>query len=111
MRLGAWLRSGEGIGRLAAGTILNSLYRVPFFYFFLTCVFCSLFLSFIFVVFVLLFVAAFFFCSRWSFVDVPLIFFCPADHVPDWQSDILLGIVEARHALRNTLHIKPGILF
>ena len=31
------------------------------------------------------------FCSRWSFVDVPLIFFCPADHVPDWQPRILLG--------------------
>ena len=24
-------------------------------------------------------------CSRWSFVDVPPIFSCPADHVPDWQ--------------------------
>ena len=24
-------------------------------------------------------------CSRWSFVDVPVIFPCPADHVPDWQ--------------------------
>ena len=29
-------------------------------------------------------------------VDVPLIFFCPADHVPDWQPRILLGMVEAR---------------
>ena len=38
----------------------------------------------------------FFFCSRWSFVDVPLIFFYPADHVPDWQPRILLGMVEAR---------------
>ena len=38
----------------------------------------------------------FFFCSHWSLVDVPLIFFCPADHVPDWQPRILLGIVEAR---------------
>ena len=38
----------------------------------------------------------FFFCSRWSCVDVPLIFFCPADHVPDWQPRILLGMVEAR---------------
>ena len=39
----------------------------------------------------------FFFCSHWSFVDdVPLIFFCPADHVPDWQPRILLGMVEAR---------------
>ena len=33
-RLGAWLRSGEGIGWLAAGIIPNTLYRVPFFYFF-----------------------------------------------------------------------------
>ena len=39
----------------------------------------------------------FFFCSRWSLVDVPLmIFFCPADHVPDWQPRVLLGMVEAR---------------
>ena len=26
-----------------------------------------------------------FICSHWSLVDVPLIFFCLADHVPDWQ--------------------------
>ena len=38
----------------------------------------------------------FFFCSHWSLVDVPLIFFCPADHVPDWQPCVLLGMVEAR---------------
>ena len=38
----------------------------------------------------------FFFCSHWSLVDVPLIFFCPADHVPDWHPRILLGMVEAR---------------
>ena len=39
----------------------------------------------------------FFFCSHAeSFVDVPLIFVSPADHVPDWQPRILLGIVEAR---------------
>ena len=38
----------------------------------------------------------FFFCSHWSLVDVPLIFFCPADHVPDWQPPLLLGMVEAR---------------
>ena len=38
----------------------------------------------------------FFFCSHWSLVDVPLIFFCPVDHVPDWQPRILLGMVEAR---------------
>ena len=42
-------------------------------------------------------VFVFFFSSSWSLVDVPLIFFCPADHVPDWQPRILLGImVEAR---------------
>ena len=35
----------------------------------------------------------FFFCSRWSFVDVPLIFFCPADHVPNWLPRIFLGMV------------------
>ena len=34
-------------------------------------------------------------CSRWSFVDVPLIFSYPGDHVLDWQSRVLLGIVEA----------------
>ena len=38
----------------------------------------------------------FFFCSHWSLVDVPLISFCLADHVPDWQPRILLGMVEAR---------------
>ena len=37
-----------------------------------------------------------FFSSRLSFVDIPLIFFCPADHVPDWQPRIYLGMVEAR---------------
>ena len=37
-----------------------------------------------------------FVCSHWSLVDVPLIFFCPADHVPDWQPRVLLGMVEAR---------------
>ena len=37
-----------------------------------------------------------FLCSHWSLVDVPLIFFCPADHVPDWQPRELLGMVEAR---------------
>ena len=37
-----------------------------------------------------------FLCSHWSLVDVPLIFFCPADHVPDWQPRVLWGMVEAR---------------
>ena len=55
------------------------------------CILLFLFLSlcrfFLFVVF---------FCSHWSLVDVPLISFCPADHVPDWQPRIVLGMVEAR---------------
>ena len=46
--------------------------------------------------FSLSFLFVFFFCSDWSFVDVPLISFCPADHVPDWQPRIILGMVEAR---------------
>ena len=51
-----------------------------------------------------LFCFVLFFCSRLSFVDVPLIFYCPADHVPDWQLRILLGImVEARSvSAKNT---------
>ena len=36
-RLGAWLRPGEGIGWLAAGTMPNSLYRMPVVYLFLAC--------------------------------------------------------------------------
>ena len=57
MRLGAWLRSGEGIGWLAAGTIPNSLYRVPFLYssgmcFMLLFLFSFCFFYFVFVCFV-----------------------------------------------------------
>ena len=46
--------------------------------------------------FSLSFLFVFLFCSDWSLVDVPLISFCPADHVPDWQPRIVLGMVEAR---------------
>ena len=49
--------------------------------------------SFLFVFFVLLCIL--YFCSRWSFVDVPLIYCCPADHVPDWQPRILLGMLRS----------------
>ena len=91
-RLGAWLRPGEGIGWLAAGTMPNSLYRMPVVHLFLACIFCYS-CPFLFVVFVCL---CFFFCSHWNLVDVPLISFCPADHVPDWQPHIVLGMVEAR---------------
>ena len=38
----------------------------------------------------------FLFCSHWSLVDVPMISFCPADHVPDWHPRIVLGMVEDR---------------
>ena len=58
----------------------------------LTCVFCYFVIH---VPFSLSFVCVFL-CSHWSLVDVPLIFFCPADHVPDWQPRVLLGMVEAR---------------
>ena len=55
-RLGAWLRSGEGIGWLAAGITPNSVYRVPF-YLLLACVFCVFcvfcYCSFLFVVSIL----------------------------------------------------------
>ena len=55
----------------------NSLYRVLFFYLFLAHVLyvvIHFFFSFLFVLILLS-------CSRWSFVDVPMIFSCPADHV------------------------------
>ena len=42
------------------------------------------------------FVFVFFALVGAFFVGVPLIFFCPADHVPDWQPRILLGMVEAQ---------------
>ena len=51
----------------------------------------------------------FFFCPHWSLVDVPLIFFCPADHVPDWQPSILLCMVEAR--LVNVKKITTDIYY
>ena len=57
-------------------------------------------------------------CPCWSLIGVPLIFSCPADHVPDWQPRILLGVVEARsvnakntriHAHTNThTHAHTG---
>ena len=48
-------------------------------------------------------------CSLELFVDVPLIFFCPADRVlTDWQPRILLGIVEARSVnVKNTTTSVP----
>ena len=48
-----------------------------------------------------------FLCSRWSFVDAPPIFSCPADHVllPDWPPRIFLGMVEARSVNVNEKNI------
>ena len=47
--------------------------------------------------------------SHWSFVDVPLVFYCPADHVLDWQPCTLLDMVEVRSVNMNnattTLHL------
>ena len=95
MRLGAWARSGR-VHRMARGwqyakLSLSSALLLSF------SGMCVLLLFLFVVVFVLFFVL--FFCSRWSFVDVPLIFSCPAAHVPDWQPLILLGMVEARDRL------------
>ena len=48
-------------------------------------------------------------------VDVPLIFFCPADHVPDWQPRVLLGMVEARSVnvkkTTTTFPIAPIVVY
>ena len=38
-----------------------------------------------------------FLCYRWSFVHVTPIFSCPADHVPDWQPRIVLGMYACMH--------------
>ena len=58
----------------------------------------SLRASAFFVVFVLFLVL----CSRWSFVDVPHILSCLADHAPDWQPRIFPDMVETRSAIVNT---------
>ena len=52
-----------------------------------------------------------FLCSHWSLVDVPLIFFCPADHVPDWQPRVLLGMVEARSVNVKKTTTKKQLLY
>ena len=54
----------------------------------------------------------FLFCSHWSLVDVPLISFCPADHVPDWQPRLVLGMVEARsvNVKKTTTALRTGLV-
>ena len=93
--LGAWLRAGGGIGWLAAGTMPNSLYRMPLVYLFLTWVFCYS-CSFLFVVFFLCVCVCVFLLLSLELGRCSSDFFCPADHVPDWQPRVLLGMVEAR---------------
>ena len=99
--LRVWVHSCDP-GRVSDGSRL-ALYQTlsiecpsPIFFWHVLCVIDCSFLSVVFVLF-------FIFMSRWSFVDVPLIFSCPADHVPDWQLHILLVMVEARSVnVKNT---------
>ena len=51
-----------------------------------------------------------FLCSRCSFIDVPLIFSCRADHVPDWNPRILLGMVEARAVNVTYAHTQVSLI-
>ena len=106
-----WVHGCEP-GRVSDGSRLAlcqtlSLSNAPRLSFSGLCILLFLFLSLCrFCVFV------FFFCSHWSLVDVPLIFFCPADHVPDWQPLILLGMVEARSVnvkkTTTTIRVREG---
>ena len=72
MRSGAWLRSGEGIGWLAAGTIFEtiSIYQVPFFYLFLAACNVLCVCSYLFVVF--FYFHALVGALYYTTVDVPL---------------------------------------
>ena len=80
-------------GRHYAKLSLSNAPRLSFSH---LCILLFMFLSLCRFFFFFFSVFVFFFCSHWSLVDVPLIFFCPADHVPDWQPRVLLGMVEAR---------------
>ena len=68
------------------------------------------FLSFLFC-FVMFFVFDFDFALVGDFFEkVPLIFFCLADHVPDWHPRILLGTVEARSVnVKKTTTVKHSL--
>ena len=105
-------------GRVSDGSRLalyQALNRVPFFYIFLACVFC--YCSFLFVVSVLFRYVFLLFVFEFALVGalykyVPLIFFCPADHVPDWQPRILLGTVEARSVnVKKTTTTTTGTMY
>ena len=79
--------------------LVSGSYLIDPFWYLLFVLFC--FISVLFVMFLL--------CSRWSFVDVPLIFPCPADHVPDWEPRTLLGMVEARSVNVENPHTDPPL--
>ena len=73
-----------------ASALLLSFYGMCF-----VLLFAPSFLSLLFC-FVMFFILLFILLSL-ELCTCPLIFFCPADHVPDWQPRIiLLGTVEAR---------------
>ena len=70
----------------------------PIFFWHMLCVTILFFLSFLSCFYFVLFS-----CSRWSFVDVPLIFSRPAGHVPDWKPRIFLGMNKVRSVnVKNT---------
>ena len=104
---GAWLRSGEAIGWLAAGTMPNSVYQVSLSYLFLACALCCCyivhfflsFLSFVLFCFVLMLSLELCRCSSDLFLS------SRPRTVPDWQPRILLmGMVEVRsvNRVKNT---------
>ena len=96
-RLGAWLRSGEGIGWLAAGIMPNSLYRVPFFYLFLAYVF--FYCSFLFVVSVLfryLFLFCFLFLLSLELCRCSSQLFLSSRPRTGLVTTLLLGTIKAR---------------
>ena len=87
---------GSDPGRVSDGSRL-ALYQSlsiecpsPIFFWHVYLVIVPFFLSFLFLL------LCFSFALVGALADVPLIFFCPSDHVPDWQPRILLGMAEAR---------------
>ena len=98
--LGAWLRAGEGIGWLAAGTMPNSLYRMPVVYLFLACVFCYS-CSFLFVVFV---------CLCFSFALIVCV--CVFSSHPFWTSsslDVPAGVTQEEGHTGFLIHLPSAV--
>ena len=79
-------------------SLLASTFVLLLFFSFLSCFSISFF-----VVFPLFLLFCLYALSGAYRRDDPLMFSCPADHVPDWQPRILLGMVEARSInVKNT---------